>query len=308
LMRELEIDIAVDLKGHTAESRLGILARRPAPLQVSYLGYPGTLGAGWIDYVLADRVVIPPEHERFYTERVVHLPDSYQPNDATRAAAATPSRAEAGLPAGAFVFCCFNNTYKLSAGMFDIWMRLLASVPGSVLWLLEHAAARRNLEGSARQRGIDPARLVFAPRVGHSEHLARHRLADLFLDTLPYNAHTTTSDALWMGVPVVTCLGGAFPGRVAASLLGAVGLEELVTHGIAEYEALALKLARDNHALGSIREKLARNRLTHPLFDTARSCRHIEAAYQRMWEIHQRGDPPRSFAVPKVTEGRPKIH
>ncbi|HEV3009075.1 MAG TPA: tetratricopeptide repeat protein [Burkholderiales bacterium] len=302
LMHEMEVDIAVDLKGLTADSRLAILAHRPAPLQVTYLGYPGTLGAGYIDYVLADRVVIPPADEGFYSEKVVCLPDSYQVNDATAAIAErAPSRAEAGLPERGFVFSCFNNTYKLKPEMFDVWMRLLASKPQSVLWLLEHeAAARRNLQQSAEARGIDAARLVFAPRVARAEHLARHRLADLFLDTLPYNAHTTASDALWAGVPVVTCLGATFAGRVAASLLGAVGLSELMTRDLSAYEALALKLAKDGKLLSAIRETLNRNRLTQPLFDSARSCRHIEAAYLRMWEMHERGDPPRPFAVPKV--------
>jgi len=302
LMHEMEVDIAVDLKGLTAESRLAILAHRPAPVQATYLGYPGTVGADYIDYVLADRVVIPLADERFYTEKVACLPDSYQINDATAAIAArAPSRAEAGLPERGFVFCCFNNTYKLRPELFDLWMRLLAQEPRSVLWLLEHeAAARRNLQRSAEARGIDAARLVFAPKVGHAEHLARHRLADLVLDTLPYNAHTTASDALWAGVPVVTCLGATFAGRVAASLLSAVGLSELTTRDLSAYEALALKLARDGNFRSAIRETLARNRLTHPLFDSARTCRHIEAAYERMWEIHERGEPPRPFAVPQV--------
>lgn len=300
LLRDMEVDIAVDLKGHTAYSRLAILAYRPAPLQVTYLGYPGTVGATYIDYVLADRVVILPEDQRFYAEKVVYLPHSYQMNDATAVIAErAPSRSEMGLPEGSFVFCCFNNTYKLTPEIFDVWMRLLAKQPGSVLWLLEHnAAAKCNLQQSAHARGIDATRLVFAPRVPHAEHLARHGLVDLFLDTLPYNAHTTMSDALWAGVPVVTCLGTTFAGRVAASLLSAVGLPELITHSLADYEALALKLARDTDSLAAIREKLARNRLTHPLFDSARSCRHIELAYLRMWEMHQRAEPPRSFSVP----------
>ena len=301
MLRELEIDILVDLKGHTGDARLAILAHRPAPVQATYLGYPGTMGAPWVDYVLADRIVIPPEDQRFYTEKVVYLPDSYQVNDATAATGEPPSRAAAGLPAGAFVFCCFNNTYKLSAQMFDIWMRLLAAVPASVLWLVEHPGpANRNLQAAARARGIDPARLVFAPRVGHAAHLARQAHADLFLDTLPYNAHTTTSDALWAGVPVLTCLGASFAGRVAASLLVTIGLPELITRSLGEYEALALKLAREPGALASLREKLERNRRTQPLFDSARFCRHIEAAYRRMWEMHERGEPPRSFNVPRV--------
>lgn len=300
LLREAQVDIGVDLKSHAPASRPLILAARPAPLQVSYLGYPGTLGAGFIDYLLADRVVIPPGDERFYTEQVVYLPDSYQVNDATRAIAErTPARAELGLAQGAFVFCCFNQNYKIMPEVFEIWMRLLAKVPASILWLLEdNAGARRNLQESAGARGIDPARLVFASRVPHANHLARHRLADLFLDTLPCNAHTTASDALWAGLPVLTCLGTTFAGRVAASLLAAVGLPELAARSLADYEALALKLARDKELLGGVRQRLARNRLTHPLFDTARFCGHIEAAYRRMWEIHQRAEPPRSFSVP----------
>jgi protein O-GlcNAc transferase len=299
-LRELEIDIAVDLKGHTSGARLALLAARPAPVQVAYLGYPGTLGAPHIDYVVADRVVIPEAHERFYTERVVALPGSYQVNDATRAISPrTPSRAEARLPEAGFVFCCFNNTYKITPEVFGVWMRLLAAVPGSVLWLLDdNAEAKRNLSAAASAAGIDPARLVFATRRKHEDHLARQRLADLFLDTLPCNAHTTASDALWAGLPVLTCLGETFAGRVAASLLHAVGLPELVTTSFADYEALALQLARNPARMKELKDRLAKNRLTHPLFDTARSCRHLEAAYQQMWEIHRRGEPPRGFSVP----------
>jgi predicted O-linked N-acetylglucosamine transferase (SPINDLY family) len=299
LLRKLEIDIAVDLKGHTAHARLGILAHRPAPVQATYLGYPGTLGAAFIDYALADDVVIPPQDERFYAERVVWLPHSYQVNDSTRVIAATPvSRAQAGLPEEGFVFCCFNNTYKLTAAMFDVWMRLLAAVPESRLWLVDHnARAKGNLQRAARERGIEPARLCFAPRVGQAEHLARHRLADLFLDNLPVNAHTTASDALWAGLPLVTCLGASFAGRVAASLLRAVGLPELVTRSLADYEAVALELARAPERLASLRQRLARNRLTHPLFDTDLCRRHIEAAYREMWQRFQRGEAPRSFSV-----------
>lgn len=299
LMREQQVDIAVDLKGHTKGARLQVFAQRAAPLQVNYLGYPGTLGAQFFDYVIADRVVIPKEEERFYTEAVVALPGSYQVNDATRPIAErTPARGTEGLPEDGFVFCCFNNNYKITAEVFDVWMRLLGALPGSVLWLLEdNADARRNLEQAAAARGIAPARLVFAGRMSHWDHLARHRLADLFLDTLPYNAHTTASDALWAGVPLVTCLGSAFAGRVAASLLHAVGLPELVTRSLPEYEALALRLAKNEGFLKETKEKLARNRLTQPLFDTARFTRNIESAYRRMWERHQRGEPPRAFEV-----------
>jgi predicted O-linked N-acetylglucosamine transferase (SPINDLY family) len=305
LLRGMEVDIAVDLKGLTADSRLSILAHRPAPLQATYLGYPGPLGVSYIDYVLADRVVIPAADEAFYSEKVVCLPDSYQVNDATvPLAERAPARAELGLPEDAFVFCCFNNIYKLMPSMFEVWMRLLAAAPGSVLWLLEpRDIAKRNLQAAARAHGIDPARLVFAPRVGRAEHLARHRRADLFLDTLPYNAHTTTSDALWAGVPVLTCLGTSFAGRVAASLLGAIGLSEMITRDLRAYEALALELARDPAALAALREKLVSARRTQPLFDAARFRRHIEAAYLRMLEIQRRGEPARSFAVPAAERG-----
>lgn len=285
-LRELEVDIVIDLKGLTANARLGILAHRPAPVQVTWLGYPGTTAAPFIDYVLADETVIPPGEQRFFSEKVVYLPDTYQVNDATvRIAEPAPARGDARLPRDGFVFCCFNNTWKLSPPVFDAWMRLLAAVPGSVLWLLEPGeAARFNLELAARERGIDSSRLVFAPRAAHPEHLARHRLADLFLDTLPYNAHTTTSDALWAGLPVLTCAGTTFAGRVAAGLVRAVGLPELATRSLEEYEARALELARDPARLGALRARLARNRATHPLFDNARACRNIEAAYLRMWE------------------------
>jgi protein O-GlcNAc transferase len=298
-LRELEVDIAVDLKGHTQDSRPEILAYRPAPIQVGYLGYPGSIGADFLDYVLADETVAPFDHAPFYTEKIVQLPDCYQVNDRQRAVAATtPTRQEAGLPDSGFVFCCFNNNYKITQPVFETWMRLLAKVPGSVLWLLRDTpGAERNLRNEARARGIDPERLVFADRVRLEDHLARHRLADLFLDTLPYNAHTTASDALWAGLPVVTCQGNAFAGRVAASLLKAVGLPELVTHSLADYEAQALRLATDAAMLQRVRETLAANRLSHPLFDTDRFRRNVEAAYQRMWETWQRGEAPQAFRV-----------
>ena len=302
LMRSMEIDIALDLKGYTGDSRCGIFARRPAPIQINYLGYPGTMALEEVDYLLADPIVMPPELQRHCTEAVVCMPECYQVNDDKRVLEEhTPSRSEVGLPEDAFVFCCFNNNYKLSPRMFDVWMRILGSVPGSVLWLLEdNPAAARNLRREAQARGIAPERLVFAPRVELTEHLSRHRLADLFLDTLPYNAHTTTSDALWAGLPVLTCLGKAFPGRVAASLLQAVGLPELVTQDIEEYAARAVELARDRMQLRGLRDRLAHNRTRQPLFDTARFCRHLEAAYTQMWKRYQAGLPPESFTVPAL--------
>jgi predicted O-linked N-acetylglucosamine transferase (SPINDLY family) len=299
LLREHEIDIAVDLKGYTQESRPEILAFRPAPILASYLGYPGSMGADFIDYIIADHAVIPPDQAGCYSEKIAWLPDSYQCNDRQRAIAdAAPSRQEAGLPPTGFVFCCFNNNYKITPPMFDVWMRLLQAVPGSVLWLLrENVLAEGNLQREAKARGVDPARLVFADRMPLAEHLARHRLADLFLDTLPYNAHTTASDALWAGLPVLTCQGASFAARVASSLLHAVGLPELVTTSVADYEAMALRLASDPRLIGELRARLAANRLTYPLFDTSRFCRNIEAAYTTMWETWQRGEAPQSFAV-----------
>jgi predicted O-linked N-acetylglucosamine transferase (SPINDLY family) len=296
---ENEIDIAVDLKGFTKDCRVGILARRPAPIQVNYLGYPGTMGADFIDYIIADPVVAPFEEQPFYAERIVHLPNCYQVNDRNRKIAErAPTRAECGLPEHGFVFCCFNNSQKITPTFFDIWMRLLKAVPGSVLWLLAtNPWAGDNLRKEATARGVSPERLVFAPRTELADHLARQRLADLFVDTLPYNAHTTTSDALWVGLPVLTCVGTTFAGRVAASLLSAIDLPELITRNLAEYEALARHLATDPARLAAIRAKLAHNRLTTPLFDTDRFRRHLEAAYLEMWRRWQRGEKPRAFAV-----------
>ena len=282
LLHALGIDIAIDLAGHTQHGRLGILAMRPAPIQASYLGFPATTGADFIDYIIADAIVLPFDQQPCYTERIVHLPDSYQVNDSRRAIAArTPAREELGLPAQDVVFCCFNNTWKMAPPVFDVWMRLLDRVAGSVLWLrCDKPRAEANLRSEAAARGIDPARLVFADTLpDYRDHLARHRVADLFLDTLPFNAHTTASDALWAGLPVLTCRGRTFSGRVAASLLNAVGLPQLVTESLDEYEALALRLATEPALLRAFRRTLEENRLRSPLFDTARLCRHIEAAY-----------------------------
>jgi predicted O-linked N-acetylglucosamine transferase (SPINDLY family) len=299
-LREGEIDIAVDLKGYTQEGRPGILAHRPAPIQAQYLGYPGTMAADYYDYLIADPIVIPEEHRPFFSERIAYLPDTYQCNDSKRAIAPrAPRRSEMGLPENGFVFCCFNNNHKILPNMFDTWMRLLRQVDNSVLWLLQdNLAVVRNLSREALARGIAPERLVFARRCMPADHLARQRLADLFLDTLPYNAHTTCSDALWAGLPVLTVQGSCFAGRVAASLLSAHGVHELITHSLEDYEALALKLARDPAALTAIREKVARHRDTHALFDTVRFTRNLEAAYLTMWERHQRGEQPLTFSVP----------
>lgn len=294
-----QIDILVDLKGYTQNARAEILARRPAPVQVNYIGYPGTMGANFIDYVIADRFIIPPEQHPYFTEKVVALPHCYQPNDTQRAISSrAPSRAECGLPDQGFVFCSFNGSYKLTPRIFDLWMRLLAQVPGSVLWLLESApGSTQNLRREAQARGIDPARLVFAPPLALPDHLARQALADLFLDTLPVNAHTTASDALWAGLPVLTCAGDTFISRVAGSLLTAIGLPELVTTSLADYEALALSLARNPARIAAFKQHLQAQRLSAPLFDIARLTRNLESAYARMWDIHLAGQPPAAFDV-----------
>jgi len=299
IIRELEIDIAIDLKGFTNESRPAILAHRPAPVQVQYLGYPGTMAVDFIDYLIADQVLVPPADQIHYAEKIVTLPGSYQCNDDTREITARPpTRYELGLPPG-FVFCCFNSNHKILPEVFSVWMRLLNAAGGSVLWLLEdNPSAARNLRAAAQAHGVEPERLVFAQHADPAAHLARQTNADLFLDTLPYNAHTTGSDALWAGLPVVTVRGQTFAGRVAASLLTAAGLPELITGSLEEYEALALKLARDGEALARIKRKLAESRKSSALFDTVRTARHLEAAYRLMWERKHSGQPPASFSVP----------
>jgi protein O-GlcNAc transferase len=299
LLRDMEVDVAVDLMGFTQAMRLGIFAYRCAPVQVSYLGYAGTSGAPYMDYLLADEVVVPAAQKHHYTERVVRLSHCYLPNDDRREIALIPTRVEAGLPQDAFVFCAFTSAHKLNPTVFDIWMRLLQAVPGSVLWLRSTSAeARRNLQREAQARGVDPQRLVFAPHVpSMAAHLARHSLADLYLDTLPYNAHSTTCDALWAGVPVLTCAGQGFASRVAASALTAVGLPELITDSLPEYERKALELAREPPHLQALRSKLAGQRTGSPLFDTARYCRDLEAAYRTVHERALRGEAPIGFDV-----------
>jgi predicted O-linked N-acetylglucosamine transferase (SPINDLY family) len=300
LLNDLQVDIAIDLNGQTQGARLGIFSHRPAPIQVSYLGYASTTGADFIDYVIADEVALPFDQQPFYTEKIVHLPDTYLVSDSKRAISSRlPTRREAELPDDGFVFCSFNNSYKIAPPMFDVWMRLLKTVDGSVLWLLRgNGEATANLRREATARGIDSARLIFATEVAsHEDHLARHRLADLFLDTLPYNAHSTANDALWAGLPLLTCAGTTFAGRVAASLLHAAGLPELATGSLPEYEALALRLANDAAMLRGFRQRLEQNRATCLLFDTDRFRRHIESAYITMWEIQLRGESPRSFSV-----------
>jgi len=285
--RQLEIDIAVDLKGITVGHRLGIFAYRAAPIQVNYLGYPGTIGAPYMDYIIADPFVIPESHYQHYVEKIVTLPNCYQVNDNQRPIAERSyTRAELGLPENAFVFCSFNNSFKIIHAVFDVWMRIMHAVEGSVLWLIEdNPVAAENLRWEAERRGIDKSRLIFAPRIAPDEHLARQRSADLFLDTYPYNAHTTASDALWVGLPILTAPGDAFASRVAASLLKAMDMNELIVADFGEFEEAAIALAKDPARLAAIRDKLARNRKTSPLFDTAGFTRDIETAYKRMIEV-----------------------
>ena len=280
--------------GLTGDSRTNIFAYRPAPIQVNYLGYPGTMGASYIDYIIGDKTLFTLADAAVYSEKLVQLPNSYQPNDRKRQISTKAiTRQEAGLPDGKFVFCCFNDAYKISPQAFGCWMRILKYVEGSVLWLLAgNQTAIANLRKEAESRGIDPARLVFANRMQLSDHLARHSLANLFLDTLPYSAHTTASNALWAGLPVSTQIGSAFAGRVAASLLKAIDLPELITHSPEEYEALAIELALNKEKLRGIQEKLARNRLTKSLFDTPLYTKHLEAAYEAMYNRYQAGLPP----------------
>jgi predicted O-linked N-acetylglucosamine transferase (SPINDLY family) len=299
-MREQEVDIAVDLMGFTQGLRLGILAQRAAPVQVNYLGYAGTLGAPYMDYLVADEIVIPQGEEGCYAEQVVRLPHCYLPTDDRREIGAiAPSRAEAGLPEQGFVFCAFAGSYKITPQMFEVWMRLLRGVPGSVLWLRGgHAQVCENLRREAQSRDVAAERLVFAAHAeSGAEHLARQSLADLFLDTLPYNAHSTACDALWAGVPMLSCKGGNFAGRVGASALAALGLSELITSSLDEYEGLGLELARSPARLQDLRARLAQLRLSAPLFQTERYCRHLEAAYTRMCQRARARLPPAGFAI-----------
>ena len=287
------IEVLIDLNGYTTHAKSQIFALRPAPLQISWLGYLGTLGAEWYDYVLTDRFVCPPAQQPFFTERFLYLPDCYCPSDTRRAVAAfRPDRMACGLPEQGFVFCCFNSTYKILPAVFDIWMRLLRQIPGSVLWLAPgNATACANLRREAGDRGIDPGRLIFAPRVGLPEHLARHVHADLFLDTIPYNAGATANDALFMGVPVLTCAGETMASRVAGSQVTAIGVPELVTTRLADYETQALTLAWQPALLQQYKDRLRVNRDTHPLFDMVRFTRSLDDRLCAAWENRSRPTP-----------------
>lgn len=302
LMRRLKIDVAINLNGYTEGHRTQIFAHRPAPIQASYLGYSGTMGARFIDYIVADGQVIPSDLAAGYAEHVVRLPDCFMPSDRSRPVPGQkPSRDAVGLPETGFVFCAFNSGYKMRPDVFGTWMKLLRQVDGSVLWLRDESPdSTANLRATAERHGVAPGRLVFAPRVSMELHLARHGQADLFLDSFPYGAHTTANDALWAGLPMITLVGETFVSRVGGSLLHALGLPELVTTSIEDYEALALKLATTPAFLADIRERLARQRRTAPLFDTSRTVRHLEQAYRVMHERHHRGEPPASFNVEAV--------
>lgn len=299
MSRDLEIDIAVDLKGFTQDARTGIFSERCAPIQVNYLGYPGSMAAPYFDYIIADKTLIPQASQQHYSEKIVYLPHSYQVNDSKRQISQQLfTKQELGLPETGFVFCCFNNSYKILPATFDGWMRLLKAVDGSVLWLLEgNPTAARNLRQEAEARGVDSSRLVFAERMELQDHLARHRLADLFIDTLPYNAHTTASDALWAGLPVLTQLGKSFAARVAASLLTALDLPELITETQEQYESKAITLAKYPVLLNEIKDKLAQNRLTSTLFNGQIFARHIEAAFTEMYQCYVSGQAPDHITI-----------
>ena len=305
-VRALDLDIAVDLQGFNQFNRMEVLAARVAPIQALYLGWPGTSGAGFYDYVIADPIVIPPQSLASFSESVAWLPGPYQCNDRKRSVAAeAPSRAACGLPEAGVVFACFNNPFKILPEIFDLWMRILAAVPESVLWLLASTPeAEHNLQAEAAARGVAPERIVMAPFVANAEHLARHRHIDLVLDTLPYNAHTTASDALWQGIPVLTRTGTSFAGRVATSLLEGCGMPELITATVEDYERTAVALARDPATLAAIKAKLAAQLPAAPLFDTPRLARHIELAYAEMKARHDRGEPPSLLDVRElITDG-----
>jgi predicted O-linked N-acetylglucosamine transferase (SPINDLY family) len=290
LSRELRVDIAVDLSGYTSDNRTGIFSYRAAPIQVNWLGYPGTIGANFMDYIVADKTIIPAQSEQFYTEKVVSLPDTYIVDDSKRLASSRVfTRAELGLPENVFVFCCFNNDYKFNPQVLDAWARILLQVKNSVVWISENNQSfKGNITAEFNQRGIDSSRVIFAQRQDlMADHLARYALADLFLDTCPYNAHTTALDSLKAGIPVLTLMGQSFASRVAASLLRAVGLPELIANTWEEYEALAIELAMSPQKLAQMKSRLADNRMTAPLFNTPLFTKNLETAYSKMYERYQ---------------------
>lgn len=300
------VDILVDLKGHTQSAPTEVFALRPAPIQVNYKGYPGTIGGDFVDYIVADDFVVPEAARDTCSEKVIYLPDTYWVDDNRRARPAQPpARAEMGLPENGFVFCCFNNSYKITPEMFGVWTDILKAVPGSVLWAQNSnpgSSLAGNLRAAARQRGVDEQRIVFAPRRPLEEYLALFRLADLFLDARPYNAHTTASDALWSGLPVLTCPGSTFASRVAGSLLRALDLPKLICPSLDAYRDLALRLATRADELAGLRQRLEARTQTSPLYDTARLTRHMESAYEFMYENFQAGRTPKHYRVPNSAD------
>ncbi|HKP25329.1 MAG TPA: tetratricopeptide repeat protein [Dongiaceae bacterium] len=295
-----DIAIAVDLKGWTTGARPHILGSRPAAITAHWLGHPGTIGAPWIDYAIVDPVVAPSGSESEFTERLVRLPHCYQPNDRRRAIGTAPTRAEVGLPDDAFVCCCFNQAFKINRAIFALWMDLLHATPRAVLWLKDdNRWATAAFKAHARAAGIDPARIIFGPKLPLADHLARLTLADLALDCAPYGSHTTASDALWAGVPQIAYYGDAFAARVSASLVTAIGLPELIVRSPDEYRALAIRLAGERDTIASLRSRLSANRLTTPLFDSRLFVRHLEAGYEAMWQRAAAGLPPDHIDVPR---------
>ena len=299
ISRNLRINIAVDLLCFTTNNRMGIFSERCAPVQINYLGYPGTSGSNFIDYIIADKVLIPKENQKYYSEKIIYLPNTYQARDSSQEISnKTFGREELNLPKNAFVFCCFNQNYKITPSIFNIWMRLLKNVNNSVLWLLEdNPTAVKNLKKEAKQRKVDPNRIIFAKRMPVPEHLARHKLADLFIDTFPYGAHTTCSDALWAGLPVVTCIGQSFASRVASSLLNAINLKELITTTEKEYEKLIIELAQNSFRLKEIKNKLDKNKFTKPLFNTKLYTKNIELAYTKVYEKYLNKSPVENIKI-----------
>jgi protein O-GlcNAc transferase len=299
LTRELEIDIAVDLTGFTYGSRFNIFSQRVAPIQIGYLGYPGTTGSKFMDYIIADKILINNQAKNYFSEKIIFMPNSYQVNDRRRIIADKKfSRPELGLPDNSFVFTCFNNSYKILPDVFGIWMEILKKTHNSILWLFKsNELAMQNLKLESMKRGVEPNRIIFADRVNLADHLARHAQADLFLDTFPYNAHTTASDALWAGLPLLTRMGQSFASRVTGSLLTAIDLPELITTSLEEYEALAIELATDPKKLADLKNKLAKNRLTTPLFDTPLFTRKLEEAYIQIYERYQKDLPPDHIVI-----------
>ena len=299
ISRDFKIDIAIDLKGITTDERFGIFVNRCAPIQVSYLGYPGTSGANFIDYIIADKILIPKENQKNFSEKIIYMPNSYQPNDFTKKISNKIfTRKELGLPENGFIFCCFNKNYKITPNIFDVWMRLLKKIDGSVLWLIEDSdLGSKNLKKEAKKRGVEPNRIVFAKRMAVPEHLARHKIANIFIDTFPYTAHTTCSDALWSGLPVITKIGQSFASRVGGSLLSAVGLKELITKTEKEYENLAIKVATSPEFLKKIKNKLEKNRITEPLFNTKLYTIKIESAFKKIYERYHSDLPVKNIEI-----------